>query len=77
MGNQQIKPDAAAMNAITTAMGALTFALVRALPANTREGFSRDLAMMAQARCDAGDQIAEMLIIDLHRAAVAASETAT
>lgn len=73
MGNTSIPPNAEAMNAITTAMGALVFAVIRALPKDAHEGFARDLALMAQARSDAGDPIAEMLLIDLHRAAVAAS----
>jgi hypothetical protein len=76
MGKEALKADAQAMNAIATAMGALTFALIRALPSDKREAFAADLAAMAQARNDAGDTTSEMLLMDLHRAAVAAAETA-
>lgn len=74
MEKPAIPANAEAMNAITTAMGALVFAVIRALPSESHGGFARDLALMAQARSDAGDPIAEMLLIDLHRAAIAAAQ---
>jgi len=74
MGKQTIPASAEAMNAMSTAMGALVFAVIRALPSEAHDGFARDLALMAQARSDAGDPIAEMLLIDLHRAAIAAAK---
>ena len=76
MGNEKLKADAQAMNAMATALGALTFALIRALPADKRAGFASDMAAMAQARNEAGDTTAEMLLMDLHRAAIAATQSA-
>ncbi len=73
MSKQEIKADAAAMNGLACAIGAVVFATVRRLPASEREAFANDLAQMAQARNDAGDPIGEMLLIDLHQAAVRAA----
>lgn len=75
MGNKTgIAFDAKALNAVITALGAVVFATVRRLPEDERAAFAEDLAVMSQARSDAGDTIAETLLIDLHRAAVAAAK---
>lgn len=68
----EIKADAAAMNALASAMGAVVFALVRRLPVTEQRAFAADLAVMAQERQDAGDLTTEMILMDLHAAAVAA-----
>lgn len=74
MGNDtHIQADAQAMNALAKAIGAVVFATVRRLPATERAAFAEDLAEMAQERNDAGDTIGEMLLIDLHQAAVTAA----
>ncbi len=74
MGNDtHIPADAKAMNALAKAIGAVVFATVRRLPKHEREAFAQDLALMAQERSDAGDTTGEMLLIDLHQAAVAAA----
>lgn len=72
MGNK-IPADAQAMNALATAMGAVVFAMVRRLPVVEQRAFAQDLATMAQERQDAGDTTTEMVLMDLHAAAVAAS----
>lgn len=77
MGNEtHIPASGQAMNAMAKAIGAVVFATVRRLPATERAAFAEDLAAMAQERNDAGDTIGEMLLIDLHAAAMAAGRTA-
>lgn len=66
--------DAKALNAVVTALGAVVFATVRRLPEAERKAFADDLAVMAAARSDAGDTTGETLLIDMHRAAVAAAK---
>lgn len=74
MGNEtHIPASGQAMNAMAKAIGAVVFATVRRLPAHERSAFANDLAAMAQERSDAGDTIGEMLLIDLHQAAVMAA----
>lgn len=75
MGNEtKIPLDATAVNAIVRALGAVVFATVRRLPEAERAAFAEDLAVMAQAQNDTGDSIGEMLLIDLHQAAVRAAK---
>lgn len=68
-----IKADAQGMNALARAIGAVVFAAVRRLPAVEQRAFAADLALMAEERNAAGDTTSEMLLIDLHQAAMAAS----
>lgn len=68
-----LNADAKAMNALACAIGAVVFAAVRRLPAVEQKAFAADLAVMAEARNAAGDTTGEMLLLDLHRAAVTAS----
>lgn len=71
MSNEtQIPASGEAMNALAKAMGAIVFATVRRLPVVERRAFANDLAEMAQVQSDAGDPIAEMLLIDMHQAAM-------
>lgn len=73
MGKETFPPNADTMNALATGLGAVVFAIVRRLPPHERQAFANDLASMAKARSNAGDTTAETLLIDLHRAAVAAA----
>ncbi|MFZ5520447.1 MAG: hypothetical protein ACOZD0_04505 [Pseudomonadota bacterium] len=72
--NQKFGVNAETMNALATAIGALVFATVRALPQDARAAFARDLARMADARSQAGDVTGETLLMDLHRAATMAAD---
>ena len=73
MNEGKLPLSADAVNAVVTALGAVVFATVRRLPPSERKGFADDLAVMAQACSDADNTTAEMLLIDLHRAAVGAA----
>ena len=64
--------NAEAVNAIVNALGALVFATVRALPAESQAGFANDLARLAQNEERKGDSATETILLDLHRAAIAA-----
>lgn len=68
-----LNADAKAMKALSCAIGAVVFATVRRLPVVEQKAFAADLAVMAEERNAAGDPIGEMLLLDLHRAAVTAS----
>lgn len=70
----EINADAKGMNALASAIGAVVFATVRRLPAAEQRAFAQDLALMAEAQNAAGHTIAEMLLIDLHRAATTAAD---
>lgn len=76
MGNEKTMPlTAEALNGVVTAMGALVFAVVRQLAEEKREPFAKDLARLAQQMNDSCQTSAETLLIDLHRAAVAAGRS--
>lgn len=63
------KADATTMNAIVSAMGALTICLTRQMTPEQKAGFANDLARLAKNAEQAGDTVLETLLIDLHRAA--------
>lgn len=74
MSNEAPMPlNAESMNAIVNALGALVFATVRQLPAENQAAFANDLARLAQLEEQRGDLSTETLLMDLHRAAMAAA----
>lgn len=60
-------------NAIVSALGALVFATVRQLPAEKQTAFASDLARLAQSQEQQGQTATETILLDMHRAAVAAA----
>lgn len=60
-------------NAIVNALGALVFATVRQLPADKQAAFANDLARLAQNEEQQGQTATETILMDMHRAAVAAA----
>lgn len=60
-------------NAIVNALGALVFATVRQLPADKQAAFASDLARLAQNEERQGNTPTETILMDMHRAAVAAA----
>lgn len=60
-------------NAIVNALGALVFATVRQLPAERQAAFANDLARLAKNEEQQGQTVSETILLDLHRAAVAAA----
>lgn len=73
MPNENMKPDADTLNAIVTALGAVVFATVRQLPPAQQAAFASDLARLAKNEEKGGRVASETLLLDLHRAAVAAA----
>ena len=71
--NENSKPDADTINAIVNALGAVVFATVRQLPAAQQTAFASDLARLAKNEEKGGRLASETLLLDLHRAAVAAA----
>lgn len=69
MTNENFKPDAQTLNAITSAMGAVVMCITHNLSAEQRAGVARDLARLAVAAEKNGDTVLETLLIDLNRAA--------
>lgn len=65
--------NAETANAIVNALGAIVFATVRALPPEQRASFAKDLARLAQNEERQGQTASETILMDLHRAAVAAA----
>lgn len=74
MSNEtQLPMNADSVNAIVNAMGALVFATVRQLPAEKQAAFANDLARLAKNEEKRGDLSTETLLLDLHKAAMAAA----
>lgn len=73
MPNEKMKPDADTLNAIVNALGAVVFATVRQLPPTQQAAFANDLARLAKNEENGGRLASETLLLDLHRAAVAAA----
>jgi hypothetical protein len=73
MNDPKLKVSAETMNAITTGMGAIVFALVRQLSPEQQKAFQRDLMVLSNARNKIGDTTAGTLILDLAAAAEAAA----
>jgi len=69
----KFKNDAETMNAVIDGLGALVFALVNELPPERRASFAASLARLAKNAERQGHTATETLLIDLHRAAVAAA----
>lgn len=65
--------DANTANAIVTALGAVVFATVRALPPEQRAAFASDLARLAANEEKQGEAASQAILQDLHRAAEAAA----
>ena len=65
--------NAETANAIVNALGALVFATVRQLPADKQAAFANDLARLAQNEERQGQTATETILMDMHRAAVAAA----
>lgn len=61
------------VNAIVNALGALVFATVRQLPADKQAAFASDLARLAQNEERQGQTATETILLDMHRAAMAAA----
>lgn len=68
---QPLNPET--LNAIVTALGAVVFATVRAMPEAKQQAFANDLARLAKNEERQGHTASETLLLDLHRAAVAAA----
>ncbi len=74
MSNDKALPlDAETVNAIVTALGAVVFATVRQMPADKQTGFANDLARLAKNEERQGRTASETILMDMHRAAVAAA----
>ncbi len=74
MSNDNTLPlNAETANAIVNALGALVFATVRQLPAEGQAAFANDLARLARNEERQGRTATETILLDLHRAAVAAA----
>jgi hypothetical protein len=61
-------------NAITTALGALCFAVTRRLAEGERRAFLADLVAIAHARNTTNDLRAETVLLDMARAVASACE---
>ena len=73
MSNDTTLPlDAESLNAIVNALGALVFATVRQLPPERQAAFANDLARLAKNEERHGQAATETILLDMHRAAVAA-----
>ena len=71
--DSNLPPSAETLNAIVSALGAVVFATVRQLPPAQQAGFANDLARLAKNEELRGDPATETILLDLHRAAVAAA----
>ena len=74
MSNTTTLPlNAETVNAIVNALGAVVFATVRQLPPEQQAAFAIDLARLAKNEERQGETVSETILLDLHRAAVAAA----
>ncbi len=69
----KFKNDDATVNAVIDGLGALVFAVVHELPPERRAGFAATLERFARAAHREGATTTHTLLVDLHRAAVAAA----
>ncbi|SFF15010.1 hypothetical protein [Paracidovorax wautersii] len=69
----QIPLNADTVNAIVNALGAVVFATTRQLPPERQAALANDLAKLAKNEERRGDTTTETILLDLHRAAVAAA----
>lgn len=65
--------DAETMNAVIEGLGALVFAVVHELPPERRAGFAATLGHLAKAAQHEGAVATQAVLVDLHRAALAAA----
>ena len=68
MNNDQLPVNAATLNAMVSAMGALAMSIARQLTPEQRDGLAFDLARIAKHAESSGDTVLETLLIDMHRA---------
>ena len=74
MSNTTTLPlNAETVNAIVNALGAVVFATVRQLSPEQQAAFAIDLARLAKNEERQGETVSETILLDLHRAAVAAA----
>ena len=74
MSNTTTLPlNAETVNAIVNALGALVFATVRQLPEDKQAAFASDLARLAKNEERQGQTETETILLDMHRAAMAAA----
>lgn len=66
-----LTPDT--VNAIVNALGAVVFATVRQMPPAQQAAFASDLARLAKNEERQGQVATETILLDMHRAAVAAA----
>lgn len=66
-----LSPDT--INAIVTTLGAVVFATTRRLQPTDQAAFANDLARLARNEETRGSVEAQALLLDLHRAALAAA----
>lgn len=64
----KFKNDAATLNAIVNAQGALAMCIARVLTPEQREEIAKGLAAIAGVAEKNGDSTLETLLIDMHRA---------
>jgi len=69
MKNEQFPANAATLNAMTSAMGAIVMCITGRMSAEQRAGVASDLARLAALAEKNGDTTLETLLIDLNRAA--------
>lgn len=69
MTRNNFKPDAATLNAMASAMGAIVMCITRNLSPAQRAAIAQDLAKLAALAEKNGDTALETLLIDLNRAA--------
>jgi hypothetical protein len=62
--------NAATVNALAQALGALVFATVRRLPPEAQAAFSADLASLARLAEHNSHTTLETLLLDLHEASI-------
>lgn len=68
MPQEKLKPDAETLNAMVSAMGALTMCIAHVLTPEQRAKMADALAAIAKQAETRGDTKLETLLIDMHRA---------
>lgn len=69
MTNENFKPDAQTMNAMTSGMAAIVMCITGRMTPEQRAGVASDLARLAALAEKNGNTALETLLIDLNRAA--------
>lgn len=73
MDEQKFTLNADTINALVTAMGALTYAVTNQLSPAQQKAFQKDLMALSRSRNAVGDTTAGTMILDLAGAAEAAA----